>query len=161
MFPIDHIQQWKIQEIWNPFHGQSYLPYFKGILKLWTHDLQELPFRQFFINFANQNIAVLCMKRPWNRFRFSWNFWWCMRSMDSMMLYRKVYKKLSCPATQEQTSWHVHLLLNAKMQSTAWNLDEPNFNAVNCNGKDFLRLFYCGIGTSWQESDGIIQWKID
>ena len=27
-----------------------------------------------FISFANQNLAVFCVKRPWNGFRFSWNF---------------------------------------------------------------------------------------
>ena len=33
-----------------------------------------------FINFAYQNLAVLCMNRPWNGFRFSWKFYYCTRS---------------------------------------------------------------------------------
>ena len=46
---------------------------FKRIFSLWTHDQQQLPFLQIFIGFANQNLAVLCMKRPRNGFCFSWN----------------------------------------------------------------------------------------
>ena len=59
---IDRIQQWKIQEIWNPFHGQNYF-ILEGIFKLWTHEQQELPFLQMFISFANQNLVILCVKR--------------------------------------------------------------------------------------------------
>ena len=55
------------------FHGHNYLPYFEGIFILWTHDKQELPFLQMIISFANQNLAVLCVKRPW--FRFSGIFY--------------------------------------------------------------------------------------
>ena len=67
--------QWKIQEIWNPFHRQNYL--LEGIFKLLTHEQQELPFIQKF-SFAYQNLAVLCVKRPWNEFRFSGRFCCCM-----------------------------------------------------------------------------------
>ena len=63
--------------------SQAKLPYFKGIFKLWTHEQQELPFLQMFISFANQNLAVLCVKRPWNRFLFFWNLWCCMSSISS------------------------------------------------------------------------------
>ena len=44
-------------------HLQAKLPFFEEIFKLWTHEQQELPFLQTFISFANQNIAVLYMKR--------------------------------------------------------------------------------------------------
>ena len=63
--------------------SRAKLPYFEGIFNLWTHDQEDLTFLQIFISFANQNIAVLCVKRPWNGFRFSWNFWCCMRSYIS------------------------------------------------------------------------------
>ena len=58
---LDLIQQWKMQEIWNPFHKQN--SYFEGIFKLWTYKQQELPFLLMFISFAYQNLAVLCVKR--------------------------------------------------------------------------------------------------
>ena len=57
------------------------LPFFEGIFKLWTHEQQELPFLQLFISFAYQNLAILCVKWPWNGFRSSWKFWCCMRSI--------------------------------------------------------------------------------
>ena len=43
--------------------SQAKLTYFEGIFKLWTYDQQELLFFQMFIIFANQNLAVLCVKR--------------------------------------------------------------------------------------------------
>ena len=55
--------------------SQAKLPYFEGIFKLWTHEKQDLPFLQMIIIFEYQNLAVLCVKRPWNKFRFSWNFY--------------------------------------------------------------------------------------
>ena len=90
---IDRIQQWKIQEIWNPFHGQNYF-ILEGIFKLWTHNQQELPFLKMFISFTNQNLAVLCVKLPWNGFRFPWNFWCCMRSICTRCDDRKHFKML-------------------------------------------------------------------
>ena len=42
------------------------LPYFEGFFKLWVHDQQKLPFLQMLISFANQNLVVLCVKRPRN-----------------------------------------------------------------------------------------------
>ena len=63
--------------------SQAKLPYFEGIFKLWKHEQQELPSLQMFISLVNQNLALLCVKRPWNGFRFSWNFWCCMRSILS------------------------------------------------------------------------------
>ena len=53
---IDHIQQWKMQVIWNQFHRQNCL-----ILKR-------------FSNFE--------ARAPWNGSRFSWKFWCCMRSLS-------------------------------------------------------------------------------
>ena len=32
------------------------------------------------VSFQYQNLAVLCVKRPWNGFSFSCKFWCCMRS---------------------------------------------------------------------------------
>ena len=46
---------------------------FKGKTTLFRRDFQ------IFISLATQNLAVLCVKTPWNGFRFSWNFWCCMR----------------------------------------------------------------------------------
>ena len=43
--------------------SQAELPYLEGIFKLWMPEQQELPFLQVFISFANQNLAVLCVKR--------------------------------------------------------------------------------------------------
>ena len=60
------------------------LPYFEGIFKLWTPDQQDLPFLQMFIIFVKQNLPVLCLKRPWNGFHFSWNFWCCLNSIQKV-----------------------------------------------------------------------------
>ena len=51
------------------------------IFKFWIHEQQELSLLQMFIRFANQNLAVKCVKRPWNGFHFSLNLWSCMRSV--------------------------------------------------------------------------------
>ena len=61
--------------------SRAKLRYFEGIFKLWTHDQQLLPFPQMFISFANQNLAVLCVKRSWKGIIFSWNFFCCMWSI--------------------------------------------------------------------------------
>ena len=66
--------------------SQAKLPYFEGIFQLWMDEQQELAFLQMFISFAYQNLATLCMKRPWNGYRFSWKFWCCMRSMVTQLL---------------------------------------------------------------------------
>ena len=68
-----------IFKLWT--HDQQKLPYFERIFKLFTHDQQDLPFLQMFISFANKNLAVLCVKLPWNGFRFPWYFWCCRRSI--------------------------------------------------------------------------------
>ena len=67
--------------------SQAKLSYFEEIFKLWAHEQQELPCFQMLISFANQNLAVLCVKRPWNGFRFSWNIWCCMRSILSADIF--------------------------------------------------------------------------
>jgi len=43
--------------------SQATLTYYEGIFKLSTQEQQELLFLQIFISFANQNLAVLCVKR--------------------------------------------------------------------------------------------------
>ena len=68
------------------FISRAKLTCFEWIFKLWTHDQQEQPCLRMFISFSNQNIAVLCMKRSWNGFRFSWNFLCCMRSIRLKLL---------------------------------------------------------------------------
>ena len=67
------------------FVSQTKLPYFEEISKLWTQEQQELLFLWMFISFACHNLAALCVKRPWNGFRFSWKFWRCMRSICFLM----------------------------------------------------------------------------
>ena len=88
---INHIQQWKMQEISNPFHRQI-PPYFEGIFKLWTHEQQELPFLQMFISFGYQNLAILCLKRPWKFF------------LEILMLY-EVYRKISTEEPETGIFW--------------------------------------------------------
>ena len=44
--------------------SRAKLPYFEWIFRIWTREQQELPFLQIFITYANQNLAVLCVKRP-------------------------------------------------------------------------------------------------
>ena len=74
-----------MQEIWNPFHRQNYLT-LKGFSNFErTNSKSALPFLQMFITFANQNLAVLYVKRPWNGFRFSGNFWCCMWSINNCL----------------------------------------------------------------------------
>ena len=47
---------------------------FKVIFEFWTHEQQDLTLFQRLIIFASQNLAVLCVKRPWNRLHF-WMFY--------------------------------------------------------------------------------------
>ena len=77
--------------------SQAKLPYFEEIFKIWTHEQQELPFLQIFTSFAYQNLAVLCVKRPWNEFRFSWKLWCCMRSICSKGVKVALSNGLSFP----------------------------------------------------------------
>ena len=44
-----------------------------------------------FIRFANQNLTIFCVKRPWNGFRFSWKFWCCIRSIRKSRKRNLVY----------------------------------------------------------------------
>ena len=74
---IDHIKQWKMQEMWNPFHMQNYLNS-KKFPNFESMSSKNYPFLQMFISFASRNLAVLCVKHPWNGFRFSWKFWCCI-----------------------------------------------------------------------------------
>ena len=75
LLTVDHMQKWKMQEISNPFHRQNYL-----ISKRFSNFDRTGSKSCPFFSFAYQNLAVLCVKRPWNWFRFSWKCWCCMRS---------------------------------------------------------------------------------
>ena len=85
-----------VKNAWNMKSvSQAKLAYFEGIFKLWTHEQQELPFRQMSISFSYQNLAVLCVKRPWNGFHFSWKFWCCMRSIMAYGRFLPLFSVLS------------------------------------------------------------------
>ena len=61
---IDHTQQWKLHEIWNAFHSQNYL--ISKRFSNFEHTTSKNCPLQMLISFANQNLVVLCVKRPRN-----------------------------------------------------------------------------------------------
>ena len=57
---MDNTQNWKMKEVWNPFHKQNFQIDF--FFKIWTHEQQELTSIQIFTGFWSQNLAVKCVK---------------------------------------------------------------------------------------------------
>ena len=82
---------------------------------------QELPFLQMFISFANQNLAVFCVKWPWNRFSFSRNIWCRISSIRNMTCQRGILEYFG-----KLSNWFY-----VKNQTISFVSHQIAFNSIN------------------------------